>query len=470
MEKEQQRKQKLWGGRFSQSTESLVEDFTESVSYDRRLYRQDIKGSIAHARMLGERGIIPQKDAQRIIEGLEKILKEIEEGRFEWKTGLEDVHMNIEKALTDMIGPAGGRLHTARSRNDQVATDFRLFIKDEIKELDELLKGIQSAFIHQAEKYMGLIMPGFTHLQKAQPVLYSHHMLAYFEMFKRDRQRLSDCVRRVDVCPLGSAALAGTSYPIDRQMTARELGFSQVSPNSMDAVSDRDFALEFLFCLSVIMMHLSRLSEELIIWMSSEFSFVELPDAYCTGSSIMPQKKNPDVPELVRGKTGRVYGSLFALFTTLKGLPLTYNRDLQEDKEQLFDALDTVKSSLAVMTGVVEKMIPRDKNITRDTETGFLTATDLADYLVKKGLPFRQAHEVVGKAVARCIERGMELHELDMDELRKLHELIDEDVLEVLSVEGSVRSRNCTGGTGHEVVKEALSEAKRWLKKSRISQ
>ncbi len=470
MEKKQQKKEKLWGGRFSQSTERLVEDFTESVSYDRRLYRQDIRGSIAHARMLGERGIIPQKDAQRIIEGLEKILEEIEEGRFEWKKELEDVHMNIEKALTDMIGPAGGRLHTARSRNDQVATDFRLFIKDEIKELDELLKGIQSAFIHQAEKYMGLIMPGFTHLQKAQPVLYSHHMLAYFEMFKRDRQRLSDCVRRVDVCPLGSAALAGTSYPIDRQMTARELGFSQVSPNSMDAVSDRDFALEFLFCLSVIMMHLSRLSEELIIWMSSEFSFVELPDAYCTGSSIMPQKKNPDVPELVRGKTGRVYGSLFALFTTLKGLPLTYNRDLQEDKEQLFDALDTVKSSLAVMTGVVEKMIPRAQNITRDTETGFLTATDLADYLVKKGLPFRQAHEVVGKAVARCIEHGAELHELDMDELRKLHELIDEDVLEVLSVEGSVRSRNCTGGTGHEVVKEALSEAKSWLKKFRIFQ
>ncbi len=470
MEKEQQKKEKLWGGRFSQSTERLVEDFTESVSYDRCLYRQDIRGSIAHARMLGERGIIPPKDAQRIIEGLEKILKEIDAGRFEWKKELEDVHMNIEKALTDMIGPAGGRLHTARSRNDQVATDFRLFIKDEIKELDELLKGIQSAFIHQAEKYMGLIIPGFTHLQKAQPVLYSHHMLAYFEMFKRDRERLSDCIRRVDVCPLGSAALAGTSYPIDRQMTARELGFSQVSANSMDAVSDRDFALEFLFCLSVIMMHLSRLSEELIIWMSSEFSFVELPDAYCTGSSIMPQKKNPDVPELVRGKTGRVYGSLFALFTTLKGLPLTYNRDLQEDKEQLFDALDTAKSSLAVMTGVVEKMIPRDKNITRDTETGFLTATDLADYLVKKGLPFRQAHEVVGKAVARCIERGVELHELDMDELRKLHELIDEDVLEVLSVEGSVRSRNCTGGTGHEVVKEALSEAKSWLKKFRIFQ
>ena len=468
MEKGQQKKEKLWGGRFSQSTERLVEDFTESVSYDRRLYRQDIKGSIAHARMLGERGIIPQKDAQRIIEGLEKILKEIDAGRFEWKKELEDVHMNIEKALTDMIGPAGGRLHTARSRNDQVATDFRLFIKDEIKELDELLRGIQSAFIHQAEKYLGLIMPGFTHLQKAQPVLYSHHMLAYFEMFKRDRERLSDCVRRVDVCPLGSAALAGTSYPIDRQMTARELGFSQVSPNSMDAVSDRDFALEFLFCLSVIMMHLSRLSEELIIWMSSEFSFVELPDAYCTGSSIMPQKKNPDVPELVRGKTGRVYGSLFALFTTLKGLPLTYNRDLQEDKEQLFDALDTVKPSLAVMTGVVEKMIPHAQNITRDTETGFLTATDLADYLVKKGLPFRRAHEVVGKAVARCIERGVELHELDMDELRKLHELIDEDVLEVLSVEGSVRSRNCTGGTGHEVVKEALSEAKSWLKKFRI--
>ncbi len=459
---------KLWGGRFQQPTEKLVEDFTESVSYDRRLYSQDIRGSIAHARMLGQKGIIAQKDSQLIIEGLKKILRDIEAGDFSWKKDLEDVHMNIEKALTDLIGPAGGRLHTARSRNDQVATDFRLYVRDEIFKIDQLLERLQKAFISQAETHMGVIMPGFTHLQKAQPVLYSHHMLAYFEMFRRDRQRLKDCLKRVNVCPLGSAALAGTSYPIDREMTAKELEFEQVSENSMDAVSDRDFALEFLFCLSVIMMHLSRLSEELILWMSSEFSFVELPDAYCTGSSIMPQKKNPDVPELVRGKTGRVYGSLMALLTTLKGLPLTYNRDLQEDKEQLFDAADTTSSSLAVMAGLIENMRPDTKRMAQDTETGFLTATDLADYLVKKGLPFRQAHEVVGKAVADCIAEGKELHQLEFHQLEKLHPLIERDVLEIIDVEGSVASRRCKGGTGHKPVKDALNNAKRWLKEFKV--
>jgi len=461
-------KSKLWGGRFQQATEELVEDFTESVRYDKRLYRHDIKGSIAHARMLGEKGIIARQDSELIIDGLNKILEQIEKGEFTWKKELEDVHMNIEKALTDLIGPAGGRLHTARSRNDQVATDFRLYIRDEILKIDSLIQKLQEAFVLQAERHFGLVMPGFTHLQKAQPILYSHHMLAYFEMFKRDRLRLKDCLSRVNICPLGSAALAGTSYPIDRQMTAKELGFEAVSQNSMDAVSDRDFALEFLFCLSVIMMHLSRLSEELILWMSSEFSYVELPDAYCTGSSIMPQKKNPDVPELVRGKTGRVYGSLMALLTTLKGLPLTYNRDLQEDKEQLFDAADTTASSLAVMAGLIMNMQPNSAKMSKDTETGFLTATDLADYLVKKGLPFRQAHEVVGKAVAQCLSKGKELQALGIDELKRLHPLIEDDVLDVLSVEGSVASRKCFGGTGHQPVQEALDAAKKWLEEFKI--
>ncbi len=468
MKNKKEKSTKLWGGRFQQPTEKLVEDFTESVSYDRRLYAQDIRGSIAHARMLGQMGIITEKDSQTIIDGLKKILRDIENGRFSWEKGLEDVHMNIEKALTDLVGPVGGRLHTARSRNDQVATDIRLYTREEIIKIDQLLERLQKAFILQAESYMGIIMPGFTHLQKAQPVLYSHHMLAYFEMFKRDRQRLKDCLKRVNICPLGSAALAGTSYPIDREMTAKELGFAKITKNSMDAVSDRDFVLEFLFCLSVIMMHMSRLSEELVLWMSSEFSFIELPDAYCTGSSIMPQKKNPDVPELVRGKTGRVYGSLMALLTTLKGLPLTYNRDLQEDKEQLFDAADTTSSSLAVMAGLIENMRPNPKRMTQDTKTGFLTATDLADYLVKKGLPFRQAHEVVGKAVANCLSKGKELHELGLQELKKLHPFIRDDVLKIVEVKGSVASRKSKGGTGHEPVKDALINAQKWLKEFKI--
>ncbi|NPA94373.1 MAG: argininosuccinate lyase [Thermodesulfobacteria bacterium] len=465
MERDNTKNKKLWGGRFGESTESTVEDFTESVSFDKRLYAHDIRGSIAHARMLGETGIIPKEDADKIIQGLEEIRSRIEAGEFQWKKELEDVHMNIEQALTELIGPAGGRLHTARSRNDQVATDFRLYLRDEIEHLDGLLKDLQLAFLHQAETNLGVILAGFTHLQKAQPVLYSHHMLAYFEMFKRDRERLADCLKRVNISPLGSAALAGTSYPIDRHMTARELGFSDITRNSMDAVSDRDFALEFLFCASVIMMHLSRLCEELILWMSWEFSYIELPDAYCTGSSIMPQKKNPDVPELVRGKTGRVYGALVSLLTTLKGLPLTYNRDLQEDKELVFDTIDTVRASVKLMTGVVEKMRPRADKMAQDTQTGFLTATDLADYLVKKGLPFRQAHEVVGKAVGTCVSQGKELHELPIEELKALHPLIDDDVLDVLSVEGSVHSRRCPGGTGIEPVKEALSQAKTWIEK-----
>jgi argininosuccinate lyase len=418
--------------------------------------------------MLSRCGIISPEDSANIVSGLHDIKLAIEKEGFEWRPELEDVHMNIEKALTDSIGEAGGRLHTARSRNDQVATDLRIFVREKIFLVDRLLAGLQGAFIHQARDHMGLVMPGFTHLQKAQPVLWSHHMLAYFQMFRRDRLRLKDCLGRVNISPLGSAALAGTGFGIDRFMTARELGFDDISANSLDAVSDRDFAIEFVFVLSMIMMHLSRLSEELVLWSSSEFSYVELPDAFCTGSSIMPQKKNPDVPELVRGKTGRVYGHLVALLTLLKGLPLAYNRDLQEDKEALFDALDTCTASLNVMKFLIAGMKPLEDRLMEDTRTGFLTATDLADYLVKKGIPFRKAHEIVGKAVAECIASGRELTDLTLSELKSLHPEIDEDVFQILDVRGSVDSRKCPGGTGTIPVMAQLEEAERWLADFRL--
>ncbi len=462
-------KKKLWGGRFSEATSEVVEKFSASEHFDRRLYTQDILGSQAHARMLARCGIISEQDAESIVNGLQEIRLAIQDDGFEWKPGLEDVHMNIEKALTDKIGKAGGRLHTARSRNDQVATDLRMYVREQSFLIDRLLAGLQGAFIHQARHHTGLVMPGFTHLQKAQPVLWAHHMLAYFQMFRRDRLRLKDCLGRVNICPLGSAALAGTDFQIDRYMTARELGFDDITANSLDAVSDRDFAIEFVFCLSTIMMHLSRLSEELVLWSSSEFSYVELPDAFCTGSSIMPQKKNPDVPELVRGKTGRVYGHLLALLTLMKGLPLAYNRDLQEDKEALFDALDTCSACLNVMKFLVAGMKPLENRLREDTRTGFLTATDLADYLVKKGIPFRQAHEIVGKAVAECIASGRELTELTISELKSLHPVIQEDVFQVLDVRGSIESRKCPGGTGSVPVRNQLEEAERWLADFRLT-
>ena len=462
-EKLEKNKKKLWGGRFSEATSEVVEKFTASEHFDRRLYSQDIKGSIAHARMLARRGIISEEDAEKIVSGLEEIREAVKAGRFKWRPELEDVHMNIERDLTDRIGDAGGRLHTARSRNDQVATDLRIHVREQIHVVDRLLAGLQGAFIHQARDHAGLVMPGFTHLQKAQPVLWSHHMLAYFEMFKRDRLRLRDCLGRVNICPLGSAALAGTGFEIDRYMTSRQLGFEDISANSLDAVSDRDFAIEFVFVLSTIMMHLSRLSEELVLWASSEFAFVELPDAFCTGSSIMPQKKNPDVPELVRGKTGRVYGHLLSLLTLMKGLPLAYNRDLQEDKEAIFDALDTTAACLHVMKFLVADMKPCSKRLESDAETGFLTATDLADYLVKKGVPFRKAHEIVGRAVAQCISSGRELTDLSLSELKAVSPAIEKDVFQVLDVRGSVDSRTCPGGTGKASVKRQLEEAERWL-------
>ena len=461
---EKSRSEKLWGGRFSEATDQLVEDFTVSVQFDSRLWREDIEGSKAHAAMLARQGIISEEDRRAIFEGLDEIAREIEEGRFQWRKELEDVHMNIEHALTQRIGEAGKRLHTARSRNDQVATDIRLHLKRAATRLDGLLFRLQSSFVRQAEENGEIIMPGYTHLQRAQPVLWGHHMLAYFEMFKRDRQRLWSCLSRIDSCPLGSAALAGTGFPIDRRATAQALGFSQVAPNSMDAVSDRDFAMEFAAVGAIIMVHLSRLAEEVILWTTTEFGFVELPDRFCTGSSIMPQKKNPDVMELIRGKSARVIGDLVSLLTLLKGLPLTYNRDLQEDKEPLFDCIDTVTASVEIAAALVGEMAPRREVIEGGLRGGFLTATDLADYLVRKGVPFREAHSIVGRAVAEASRKGKELYELTLDELRTFSDLIEEDVYDLLSHRGSVSSRRSEGGTGYEPFRASLEAAKTWLK------
>ena len=451
---------KLWGGRFKESTNELVEEFTESVSYDKRLAPFDIAGSIAHVKMLEKQGILKPEEAQKIIKGLNQVLKEIEEGRFQWKRELEDVHMNVEKRLTEIVGPVGGKLHTGRSRNDQVATDVRLYVRKEIEEIINLLKGLRRAFWKQAKENLDVVMPGYTHLQIAQPVLYSHHMLAYYWMFKRDEERFKDTLKRVNVSPLGSAALAGTSYPLDREFTAKLLGFDGVTRNSMDAVSDRDFIAETIFNCAMVMMHLSRLSEELVLWSTEEFGFVELPDAFCTGSSIMPQKKNPDVSELTRGKTGRVYGDLVAILTILKGLPLTYNRDLQEDKEPLFDAIDTVKLSLKVNTLIVEGMKPKKERMREQARKGFSLATDVADYLAKKGVPFREAHRIVGELVAYCLDKGKGLEDLSLEEFKQFSDKFEEDVLDLMSVEGSINSRNVTGGTAREQVERELAKIK----------
>lgn len=454
---------KLWGGRFAEATAASVESFSESVSYDARMYRQDIRGSKAHAKMLAKQGLITQEEYTRIVEGLSQIEQEIADGQFAFTAELEDVHMNIEKALTDRIGTAGAKLHTARSRNDQVNLDFRMYLRDEADNLDQLLGKVQQAFVTLGKNYLGAIMPGYTHMQRAQPVLLSHHMLAYFEMFKRDRQRLQDALVRINVLPLGSAALAGTGLPVDREFVARELDFPTVSANSMDTSGDRDFALEFLFCLNLIQLHLSRLAEELVYWSSKEFDFVQIGDRYCTGSSIMPQKKNPDIPELIRGKSGRVTGALVSLLMTVKGLPLTYNRDLQEDKEPVFDALDTVKASLSITAELLENTRFNTEKLQSATYGGFMTATDLADYLVCKNVPFRQAHGIVGKVVAHCQERDIELVDLTLEELQQFSEHLEADVFDVLSVEGSVNSRVSTGGTALIRVQEALDQAEIYL-------
>lgn len=454
---------KLWGGRFSEATAASVEEFTASIQYDARLYRHDIMGSKAHARMLTRQKLITDAECDAIISGLDAIEGEIEEGSFVFRPELEDIHMNIEKALTEKIGPAGEKLHTARSRNDQIALDIRMYLRDAVQELDALLASVQKGFVRQARQYLGAVMPGYTHLQRAQPVLVSHHLLAYYEMFGRDRQRLADCGKRINVMPLGSAAMAGTGLPIDRESVAEELGFPAITANSMDSTGDRDFGLEFLFCCAVIQLHLSRLSEELVLWSSKEFEFITIGDRYCTGSSIMPQKKNPDIPELIRGKSGRVSGALFSLMMTVKGLPMTYNRDLQEDKEPLFDALDTVRASLSITAELLENVEFNRDRLQKATIGGFMTATDLADYLVKKDMPFRQAHGVVGRVVAACQDRAIELVDMKLSELQEFSELIESDIFEVLSVDGSVNSRTSYGGTAGARVEEALVKAEQQL-------
>jgi len=445
-------------GRFHKATDKLVDQYTASVGFDWRLYPHDIAGSIAHAKMLAKQGIISDKDAEAIIKGLTSIKEEIEQGEFEFKPELEDIHMNIEARLIEKVGEVGGKLHTARSRNDQVALDLRLYVKEVISTTIARLKEFQQALISLAETNQGVIVPGYTHLQRAQPVLLAHHLLAYFEMLQRDVGRFNDCLKRTDVLPLGSGAMAGVAYDIDREFLARELGFSQISQNSIDAVSDRDFAIEYQAAASLCMMHLSRLAEEIILWSSEEFDFIELDEAYATSSSIMPQKKNPDVAELVRGKTGRVYGNLMGLLTTIKALPLSYNRDMQEDKEGLFDTVDTLLSSLEVFAGMVTTLQIKTENIQQAMKQGYILATDLADYLVKKGEAFRTAHDIVARLVSYAIEKGKAFGELSLSEYQGFSPLFSEDVYSI-TVESSIAARDNIGGTAPKRVEQALARA-----------
>ena len=454
---------KLWGGRFSKSTDSLVDDFNSSIRFDARMYKQDINGSVAHANMLGKQGIIPQADADLIVKTLGEILVDIENGKVEFSVDAEDIHMNIEKLLTERIGDVGKRLHTGRSRNDQVALDIRLYLRDECEKILVYLADLEATLTSLAEKNINVIMPGYTHLQKAQPILFSHHLMAYFEMFKRDISRLRECKARMNVSPLGSGALAGTTYPLDREFVANQLGMIGVTQNSLDGVADRDFAVEVCFVMSMIMVHMSRFSEEIILWSSNEFSFVDLDDAYSTGSSIMPQKKNPDVAELARGKAGRVFGSLVALLTVMKGLPLAYNKDMQEDKEQVFDAIDTVSMTLPVFTKMLATMRVNGENMKRGAAGGFTNATDAADYLVKKGLPFRDAHEVIGKMVAYCLSNNKSIEELTLAEFKNCSPLFDEDVYTAISLENCVNLRDITGGTATNQVSIAIENAKAFI-------
>ncbi|VAW46288.1 Argininosuccinate lyase [hydrothermal vent metagenome] len=455
--------QKLSSARFSESTDAFVEAFTASIQFDQRMYRQDIQGSIAHAKMLTKVGILNEGELRDVIEGLQQIQSEIEAGEFSWSVQQEDIHMNIEARLTHLIGITGKKLHTGRSRNDQVATDIRLYIRDEIDAILPELKRLQEGLIELASREADTIMPGFTHLQTAQPVTFGHHMLAWFEMIKRDVERLQDCRKRVNTLPLGSAALAGTTYPIDRVFTAELLGFDRITENSLDGVSDRDFAIEFTAFAATLMMHLSRFSEELVLWSSAQFQFIDLPDRFCTGSSIMPQKKNPDVPELVRGKTGRVYGHLMSLLTLMKSQPLAYNKDNQEDKEPLFDTVDTVRGSLRAFADMVPAIIVQKEMTYEAAKRGFSTATDLADYLVGKGLAFRDSHEVVGLAVAHGIQAGQDLSEMSLETLQSFCDKITADVFEVLTLEGSVAARDHLGGTAPNQVRAAVERAKAYL-------
>ncbi len=449
---------KLWGGRFGAQTAGSVEAFTSSIDVDWRLYRHDIAGSIAHAKMLARRGIITVREGRKIVRGLKLIQREIERGNFPFSRADEDIHMNIERRLIQKIGAAGKKLHTARSRNDQVALDMRLYLREEIQIVLGLLDVMKLELARTAKRHLKVIMPGYTHLQRAQPVLFSHHLLAYVDMFDRDGERLKSCLERVNVLPLGSGALAGTSFPIDRAYVAKLLEFPRISKNSIDAVSDRDFVLEFLSASAILFVHLSRLAEEIILWSSQEFGFIELPDAYCTGSSMMPQKKNPDVPELVRGKAGRLFGHLQALLTVMKGLPLAYNRDLQEDKLPLFDTVDTVKACLEIMRGLVRKMKVRKEKMLAAAQDGFLNATDLADYLVKRGVSFRSAHALVGNLVRHCLNRGRKIEELSLGELKRFSSKIERDVYRYLAVESVVRRRRTAGGTAWVNVRRRLKE------------
>ena len=451
---------KTWSGRFGEPVDELVQRYTASVEFDQRLGEFDIQGSLAHARMLQRVGVLSAQDLAHIERGMKQILDEIRGGRFQWSLDLEDVHLNIEKRLTDLVGDAGKRLHTGRSRNDQVATDVRLWLRAAIDDIDVLIRALQTQLLDLAEQHTDTIMPGFTHLQVAQPVSFGHHLMAYYEMLKRDRARLADCRGRVNQLPLGAAALAGTTYPIDREMVARELGFDGVCSNSLDAVSDRDFAIEFCAAAALLITHLSRFSEELVLWMNPRFGFVMLADRYCTGSSIMPQKKNPDVPELVRGKTGRMNGHVVALLTLMKSQPLAYNKDNQEDKEPLFDAVDTVSDTLRVFTGMLSGLSVNATAMRRAAAEGYATATDLADYLVKKGLPFREAHEAVARAVRFAADEGKDLAELSLEELQRFSPLTAQDVFGVLTLEGSLAARNHAGGTAPAQVRAAIARAR----------
>ena len=455
--------QYTWAGRFSEPTSELVKRYTASVNFDRRMWRQDIRGSLAHARMLARQGIISNEDWTAIERGMAQIVSEIESGNFEWSIDLEDVHLNIEKRLTALVGDAGKRLHTGRSRNDQVATDIRLYLRDAIDDILALIQAFQRNLLELAEREAATPMPGFTHLQVAQPVTFGHHLLAWFEMTKRDADRFADVRRRTNRLPLGAAALAGTTYPIDREFVAAELGFDGVCENSLDAVSDRDFAIEFCAAASLAMMHFSRMSEELVLWMNPRLAFVRIADRFCTGSSIMPQKKNPDVPELARGKTGRVYGHLMSLLTLMKGQPLAYNKDNQEDKEPLFDVVDTLTDTLRIFAEMIAGVSARPENMRDALRQGFATATDLADYLTRKGLPFRDAHEAVGLAVRRAEELGVDLPQLSLAELQRFSPLVEEDIFTVLTVEGSLASRRHIGGTAPEQVRAAIARARQQL-------
>ena len=451
---------KTWGGRFTEKTDRRVEAFTASIDFDKRLYSYDIDGSIAHCRMLAKTGIITEDEAASLVEGLGKIKRELDRGAFQFDAGQEDIHMHIETRLVEEVGKVALKLHTARSRNDQVALDVRMFLRDETVRIIDQLMNLRKVLVDLAEQTTDVVMPGYTHLQRAQPVLFAHHLMAYYEMFTRDTERMQDGLKRTDVMPLGTAALAGTTYPIDRELTAELLNFPKISANSLDAVSDRDFGLEFLSAASICMVHLSRLSEEVILWSTAEFGFIELPDAFATGSSIMPQKKNPDVAELVRGKSGRVFGSLMALLTIMKGLPLAYNRDLQEDKELLFDSVDTLQACIGIYTMMLPKIKVNREVMRAATQAGFINATDFADYLVGKGLPFRTAHHCVGQAVGYALAHKKELHDLSLDELKSFSALIQGDIFEILSTEAMIDRRRSAGGTATENVRAAIAAAR----------